>query len=75
MSTYNSPKFTKFTDASDVYKNACKLRDACKAAMNHPDLVEYEIDPGDAQVCINGNDHNASRVLGYLAAIGVPSCT
>lgn len=74
MSAYNSPKSKKFPGTEAIYKNACKLRDACKEAMADPDLAEYEVDPGDAQVCIDGNDHNASRVLGYLAAIGVPNC-
>lgn len=73
MGAYNKPKKKRFS-VDDVYENALKLRDACKRVMTDPELEEYEVDPGDAQVCINGNDHNASRVLGYLDAIGVPGC-
>lgn len=74
MAAYNTPKNDGAHVELFVYRNALKLRERCKEAMADPELAEYEVDPGDAQITINGNDHNACRVLGYLAAIGVPGC-
>lgn len=40
---------------------------------NNPDVYDF-MDPGDAEVTLEGNGHNVLDVLNFLKLLGLPDC-
>lgn len=63
--------------AARIEAKALKIRDAALAEYNevrdNPDAYDG-LDPGDAEVTLDGNGHNVLRVLNFLDMLGLPGC-
>lgn len=62
---------------SKLHLKAERIRDAALAVYrevrDNPETYE-DMDPGDAEVSIEGNGYNVCRVLNFLKLLGVPGC-
>lgn len=60
-----------------VLGKAIEIRDAALAEYNEvkasPEIYD-DMDPGDAEVTLEGSGHNVCRVLRLLELLGVPGC-
>lgn len=60
-----------------IVRKALSVRDAALSeyweVRDNPDTYDG-MDPGDADVTLDGNGYNVCRVLNFLKLLGVPGC-